>query len=220
MALDYIPPADDDWSRWFGRFVKALLKSESDKLSWINRGELEEFQKKWDAAFKEQKRILKLLPPATAEKNSARASAEAIVRRLVKVIQLIPGITDDFRRELGITIAAPKRKRIPAPKSRPVITKIDFSKSGEHLLYVHDEHNPKSRRKPYGVIGVQVWHKVGEGAPNSVKECELLTVSRKSVIRLDHRKNKGALVHYFLRWENNRGEYGPLSAVASATVAA
>ena len=74
---------------------------------------------------------------------------------------------------------------------------------------------------PVGAGAVQVRVKVGDPAPVDPTELTFVAIDTRTPYTLDFAgADGGKTAHYMLRWESTRGETGPWSVTASATVGA
>ncbi|MGE0481372.1 MAG: hypothetical protein AB7Q17_12965 [Phycisphaerae bacterium] len=100
-----------------------------------------------------------------------------------------------------------------------------------HTLCFSDESTPTRRRKPYGVLGAEVWVALaapGEPPPvlafageNPAGAIQFLAVNSRGTLQADFSTvEAGRTAYYALRWLSTRGETGPWSEIAAATVAA
>jgi hypothetical protein len=79
---------------------------------------------------------------------------------------------------------------------------------------------PTRKAKPAGVMGAEIWVKIG---PPQVDPSELtfLAVDTRTPPTTDFDgADGGKQAHYMLRWVNTRGETGPWSETATATIGA
>ncbi len=124
-------------------------------------------------------------------------------------------LTDQDRNTLGITARSTNRTPTPVPTTKP-IAQVDTSKRLEHTISFTDEDG--SLAKPEGVRGCQIWMKLGD-VPKDPKELTYIATDTKTpyVYHFDG-VDAGKAAHYWLRWENTRGETGPWSDDVMATV--
>ncbi len=101
---------------------------------------------------------------------------------------------------------------------------VDFSKRLRHTLRYVDEATPTRRARPRGVIGAEVWVKVttpGDPPPSDPGELTFLLLrTRTPAVAAFTGPDGGKTAHYMLRWLSTRGEAGPWSETASATIGA
>lgn len=82
-----------------------------------------------------------------------------------------------------------------------------------------DEGTPTSKAKPAGVMGCEVWVKVGGPPPTDLSECQYLaTDSRTPYVATFDGGEANQTAHFIGRWMSTRNEPGPLSETVSATV--
>ncbi len=126
-------------------------------------------------------------------------------------------------RHWGGTVRDAEPTPAPAPTTRPVVV-VDFSKRLRHTLRYADESTPPRRARPRGAIGAEVWVKVsapGDPPPSDPGELRFLLLSTRTpaVAEFDG-ADGGKTAHYMVRWLSTRGEAGPWSETASATIGA
>jgi len=160
---------------------------------------------------------------ATQEKARTRRAFEVLMQPAVRRIQTFAATTDAQRGALGITIPDHTRTPIGAPTSRPLV-KVDFSKRLSHRIAFADERTPTRRTKPKGIIGAELWVQLtalGEAPPTGAADLKFLMLSTRSPAIVEYGgADAGKTAHYMLRWLSRRGEPGPWSETASATVGA
>ena len=83
---------------------------------------------------------------------------------------------------------------------------------------------PKSRARPAGVLGAEVWVKLVDAdqpAPTDPAALTFLAMTTRPSFRAEYaRAAGGKTAVYMARLINTRGEKGPWSEIATATVAA
>ena len=69
--------------------------------------------------------------------------------------------------------------------------------------------------------GAQIWVKIGDPAPVDPSELTFLaTDTRTPYVATFAGADANKVAHYMVRWESTRGEPGPWSETASATIGA
>lgn len=107
------------------------------------------------------------------------------------------------------------RSASPVPTTHP-IGFINTHNSYQLTISFTDEDGTIG--KPKGVRGCQIWYKMG-AYPTDFKELiYLVTDTATPYVHKFTFADAGTIVHYYLRWENTRGETGPWSPVVSAMV--
>jgi hypothetical protein len=228
---NYIPRPDGAFDAWATHYVDAV------KLWWTANGQdpaglkplenaLAEWQKDYPAHVSAQQQAER----ARQAKDAARAALERAVRPITSFVQTYPKTTDADRATIGITVRDTARRAVPPPTSAPVV-QVESGQRLTHRLRFTDAAAPTRRGKPPGTIGAEVWlaltpphepapplNSPGAGGGGSYK---FLSVSSRGNLQTDFPSAEaGKTAYYALRWVSTRGEKGPWSEVAAATVAA
>ncbi len=99
--------------------------------------------------------------------------------------------------------------------------RVHTSQRLRHVIVFVDELTPTRKAKPAGVMGAEVWVKVGDPAPTDPSELTFLSLDTRTPYTADYAGgDANKVAHYMLRWVNTRGEKGPWSETASATIGA
>ena len=125
----------------------------------------------------------------------------------------------------------PWGSRCPMPQPTPVgppttrhVVKVDVPKRLVHRLAFADEKTPTRRVRPRGVMGAEVWVRAsapGEEPPADPSELRFLLLSTRTPAVAEYcGEDASKTAYYMLRWLSSRGEPGPWSETASATIGA
>ena len=127
-------------------------------------------------------------------------------------------VSDIDRAGMGLTVRSGTRTPVPKPTTSPVAS-IDISQRKQHSIRFSDENTPRSKAKPEGVHGCEIFMKVDGEAPKVISELMYQTTCTASpyVVTFDGTQT-GKVVYYWLRWVNTRGECGPWSITINAVV--
>ena len=128
--------------------------------------------------------------------------------------------------EIGTKPALARCARPPRARAR-----VDHGHRLTHTLRFSDETTRTRRGKPKGVAGAEVWLAlVGADDPPPPLNTDsregqagyrFLAQSSRGNLQADFTsQDQGKTAYYALRWVSTRGEKGPWSEVATATVAA
>jgi hypothetical protein len=94
----------------------------------------------------------------------------------------------------------------------------DSSVIRQITLHYRNE-NSKSSAKPYGVHGAEIRWNILETPPTSDKELIYSEFSLRTPYTITFDADRrGKTIYFLLRWENTRGEKGPLSELYSAII--
>jgi hypothetical protein len=144
----------------------------------------------------------------------------AIIEAAAQIIELIRATVGNNPNKLGTVNLDPldeTRTKAGAPTSVPFAL-IDLGKL-RHTLNFRDAATPDSDKKPSGILGAEIWYKIGGTAPTDNKECQFLALDTATpyVVTFDG-ADAGKTVYYLLRWQSKNGDKGDWSDVAQATV--
>ncbi|MCC7291931.1 MAG: hypothetical protein IT449_07715 [Phycisphaerales bacterium] len=217
----YLPASDSDFDAWQKNFL-AYATGHRPQLG-LTLGDLivpNSLAAVWDAQYAAHVAAQAAARAATQNKDAARAGLETQIRALAQRLQASPDVEDAERAALRLTVLDRSPTPVPVPATRPVV-QIDTRQRLQHTLHFADETTPTSRRKPRGASAVEIWTKTGGPPPKDVSELAFLATDTRSpylaVYELDH---GGQPAHYMLRWINTKGQPGPWSQTATATIGA
>ena len=147
-------------------------------------------------------------------KDAAKNSLMQILRSIYGDIPQ-SALTSEDRNTLNIKAKNTSKTPAPVPATHPV-GQVNTNNRLEHSISYTDENG--SHGKPAGVRGCQIWFKLGDPV---VKISELSYMATDTASPYVHKfevDDAGKTIHYWLRWENTRGETGPWSTVVTATI--
>ena len=219
---DYIPSADGSFDAWQANFV-TYASANAAALGLdpaVDIPPLAAAQGVWTTDYGANTAAQAAAQAARQAKVAARESFEGVIRPLVGVLQASADVDDGERAALGITVPDTKPTPVGPPTSRPVAV-VDTSQRLQHTIEFVDETTLSSKAKPAGVRGAQVWVKIGDPPPVDPNELTFLaTDTRTPYVANFDGADGNKVAHYMLRWESTRGETGPWSETASATIGA
>lgn len=217
---DYIPSSDADFSTWLNNFIKYTNAHLAD-LGFVaaDVGPLEAGTATFNTAVENSVEAQAAARGAIASRDSARANIEAIARSLVQRLQTNPNVQNSDRQSLGFNVRSTSRTAVAAPTTRPVAT-IDTRQRLQHTISFGDETTPGSRKKPEGVMGCEIYVKLGTAPTDPSELTYLATDTATPYTAVYDGADGGKIAHYMLRWVNRRAERGPWSQTVSATITA
>ena len=215
---NYIPAPDADYNTFLPKLVQvatanaALLKlAQSDQLA------LTSTLAGWNLDYSAHLTAQSAAAAATATKDIQRTSSEGIIRPLIAQWQANPAVTDALRALLGLTVRKTTHTASPVPTTRPALN-ADTSQRLQITLQFQDAAS-KSKAKPPGVRGCQIWEQIGGTAPLDLTGMTYFgTATRTPGILPFPAADAGKTVYIIARWENTTGQTGPLSEVLSVVV--
>jgi hypothetical protein len=109
--------------------------------------------------------------------------------------------------------------RPPRAATRPVGL-VSTAQRLRHEIRFFDEATPTRKAKPDGVMGCEIWVKVGTTPPTDPSECTFLALDTASPYLAEFDgADAGKTAYHMLRWVTTRGEKGPWSETVAATIA-
>jgi hypothetical protein len=219
--MDYIPDIDSEFNNWaksYKDYVKVNYAALG--LTLINSTNLDTSFSKWSVDYSAYLTAQAAAEASTQLKINSKSSLTSMVREFTKQIQANPSVTNEQKAALGITVPKGTRTAAPIPTTRPMAD-VDNKQRLQHIIHFFDEGNQKTKAKPEGVSGCEIWCKVGGTAPLDASETKYLATDTKApyVAHFDG-ADGGKTAHYLLRWVNTRSEVGPWSETISVTISA
>ncbi len=221
MASDYIPRGDDAFNAWQANFVNYANANLAD-LGLIPPDliSITSAQGTWTLSLTAHVAAQANAQSACATKNANRTVLETSIRALVRRLQSSPSVSDAEREALGITVADSAATAAATPTTRP-ICRVDARQRLQHTIEFADEGTPTRKAKPAGVMGAEIWVLIGPTPPVDPSELTFLAIDTRTPYTTDFDgADGGKQAHYMLRWVNTRGETGPWSETATATIGA
>ncbi len=158
--------------------------------------------------------------PQLEAATRGRFEHTAIERRCDETAVVLPLALRPTRPHNRVTVPDTTPTPVGTPTTRPVVT-VDSSQRLSHVIHFADEATPTRKAKPSGVMGAGIWVKVGDPPPVDPDELKFLGLDTRTPYTA---KFQGAeankVAHYMVRWVSTRGEKGPWSETASATIGA
>ena len=221
MANDYIPRGDADFNAWQANFVTYAIANLADLgLVIADLTSILMAQVAWTPSLTAHVAAQANAQSACATKDGNRTILETSIRALVRRLQASPSVDDAEREALGITVADSVATAAATPATRP-ICQVDARQRLQHTIEFADEATPTRKAKPAGVMGAEIWVLIGPTPPVDPSELTFLAVDTRTPYTTDFDGSDGGKqAHYMLRWVNTRGETGPWSETATATIGA
>ena len=147
-------------------------------------------------------------PVNVQTKNNLRKSMTATVRRLVKVVQAWPEMTDTKRRLLGISVPDVDPSPVPVPGGVPLLEVV--SVQGRILNVVLREEGSTGRAKPAKVRCAYLYTYVGEAEPTSFGVFTFYAEATRTnpQVVMPESVLPGTKVWLSACWVNGKGEAG------------
>lgn len=154
---------------------------------------------------------------ARGAKNNRRAKIIEMTRKQMGLVRSTVGNDADKLGKINLDPLDETKTASGAPVSVPFAL-IDLGKL-RHTLNFRDAATPDSDKKPAGILGAEIWYKIGGTAPTDNKECQFLALDTATpyIVTFDG-ADAGKTVYYLLRWQSKNGDKGDWSDIAQATV--
>jgi hypothetical protein len=215
--MGYMPKAEGAYLSWSKQFLTVVNQH---KTEWAIPGEkVAEMQTlQTDAETLHEKcQTADRTKTDVTSKDAKIALLKHKEEALVAQLQAADYMTDEFRRQLGITI----RDRNPTPHPRPSEEPdTDVRGTKNHFEHLIRALNPEGKmKKPAGVYGVAFAWQVGGEKPATGEDLPKSRFSRKPSLVVEHTEaDKGKTAYYATAYENSKGEKGPWSPVEEAVI--
>jgi hypothetical protein len=216
----FIPTGDAEFNLWQGALITIV---QANATAWgilaADITALVAQQALWAAAFAKASNKQNRTAADVQGKADAREAFETSLRKFIaQWLSNNTRVPNSERQRMAITVKTGTRTAAPVPSTSPVAT-IDFSTRLQHTINFADEGTPRSKAKPAGVHGCEVWAKVSAEAPKDASEFTFLaTDTATPYVATFDSADIGKTAWYMLRWVNTRGERGPWSSTFSAMV--
>lgn len=218
---DWIPDNEDSFDELMTQFTNAVSSNPAAyQMTPAEAAALAVLLYAWTVALNNERALKAQWEASIDSKNAARTALTAGVRPAAAGIQADPTVTDANRELAGLPVHKTTRTPAPVPTTAPVLA-VDASRRLEHVISWRDSASPTSKARPAGVAGLELFLKIGAPAPTGLEDCRPLgMITRSPNLEEFAPADGGKTAYYIGRWVNTRGEPGPLSEIASATIAA
>lgn len=217
---DYLPGPDADYQAWVANFTTyAAANLAALGITALDLAPVQTAQATFSTDFADHITAKSAAQAARQSKDAARSLLTAAIRPLVRRLQASPQVTDAERAALGITVAA-EPEPTGTPTTSPIVT-IECGNRLQHALRFVDSATPTRKAKPAGVLGVEIWNKVGTAPPANADDLRFIAIDTEAPYTLNYPiEDGGKTAYYWLRWVSPTGERGPWGEQAQATIAA
>ena len=218
---DWMPSQDSDFNGFANTFVTyGAANATALGLTTAQTGALNAALTAWLASYPAYLAGDQAQQGRTATKKTDRGTLEGVLRQIGGELQKRESVTDAQRQAIGLPVHDTTKTPVAAITTKPLL-KIETDQRLRHTIRFTDEATPTSRAKPKGAIGLELWMKRGGAAPTGIGECEPLgLITNSPDVEEFEPADGGKTIHYLARWQTTRGDKGPFSATASATVGA
>jgi hypothetical protein len=151
----------------------------------------------------------------TKAKDLSRTALENVIRFLVKQARL-NNISEALLTALGVP--AEGQSAAASTATRPT-GRVDTSQRLLHTIHFTDEAASENKRRPRGVLGCEIYQKIGGVEPVDDKECLFRGLDTKTPYTWEFDgEDVGKMAHYMLRWRFLDESTSPWSETISGTI--
>jgi hypothetical protein len=156
--------------------------------------------------------------PSIAAKDAAKVAVVDNLRLLAAIVQSAGTVSNENKSALGLTIRSTTPSAIPAPGTFALLDVVSAQPLAHNLRF-SDSVTPDSRRKPTGVVALELRCEVSE-TPIVAQE---QIAFKGFVTRNPHQvgfaaADVGKQAYFAGRWVTATGQVGPWSSILNKTV--
>lgn len=221
MTNPYIPARDSLFANWLLNFASLIAASPSTYgLVAADAAAISAQQVAWQAAYDLAIDPSTRTPAAVAGKDATRAQSEALVRPYAIMIRNNGGVSNVSKVNVGVTVPDLTPTPVPPPVTSPALV-LMAATPGLHQLQFRDSLSPLLKRKPAGVIGLELFRAIGTVAATDPAQASYLsTITKTPFVVSTPPADAGKRAVYFARWATRSGpggvaQVGPWSAALS-----
>ncbi|GHU33129.1 hypothetical protein FACS1894172_11050 [Spirochaetia bacterium] len=216
--MDYIPHADGAFLDWANTLITytaghlSAFKIEQAALTPIQTL-FTAYQAKFTAAENPNRGKVDVLA-----KDEARDALKAAIRPFVKAyLAYNPAVSDTDRESMGLPLHDGTRTPSPAPTTIP---ELELDSSIIRQISVHFKDAGSERRgKPAHVHGVELRWALRDNPPSSVEDLTKSAFDTASPYTFTFDEaGRGKALYICPRWENGKGDKGPLGEIVKAII--
>ena len=231
MPTNYLPRPDAAFSQFSVHYYDAVDQWWKDQgLDDTDLIPLKTALSDWLAAYPSHIKARNAAEGARQAKDAARRALERQIRPIAGFVQSFPKTTDADRAIIGITVRQPTGGTPKAPTSRPLVL-VSAGDRLRHTIRFIDESSASPgagartrRARPKGTLGAEVRLQLVEPndpTPMNPETMQFVTLATNGEATTTFPQSAaGKTAVYCLRWVGPRGNVGPWSETATATVAA
>ncbi|MFN3167227.1 MAG: hypothetical protein ACE37H_09220 [Phycisphaeraceae bacterium] len=220
MPKTYLPVKDADLLTWSQNFLDRLGADPAGYgLTVEQAAAYGTAQSAYADAFALANQSTTRTPASVQAKNTARVALVTLIRELVDICQAWPGMTNDKRAELQITVRDNTPTPVPVPEEAPNIDIL--SVSGYTIMLRLHNGDSTSRAKPEGVKGATLFSFVGDAPPTDLSAWKFegnVTTTTRLAVTVPGTVAAGSKVWLTSFWFNTRAESGPATQPVSTNI--
>lgn len=209
MPTSYMPNRDADLSAWMLNFATLIAVDPTDYgLVAGDATAITAAQAAFTAALATATDPSTRTAATIAAKDAARAAAETTLRAYAQRIKANPAVTNEQRVDLGLTVDAFPPTPVPPPATAPALLLVNATPLAARLNF-RDSATPLLKRKPAGVIGLELFRSIGTVAAVDPTQADYIATITKTPFSVSYDAGDvGKVATYFGRWVTRSGPAG------------
>lgn len=209
MAAPYIPNKDANFNSWALNF--ATLIALAPTVYGLVAGDaaaISAAQSDWATAYELATNPGTRTKATVAAKDAQRAASTAVFRPYAILIRNNAGVTNENKAALGLTIPDATPSPVPPPATAPQLSLV-MATPLAHQLNFRDSVSPLLKRKPVGVVALQLWASIGTVAATDPDQASFVAnVTKTPFTNTFDAGSQGKHCTYFGRWVTRSGAGG------------
>lgn len=216
-SQDYIPPSEGAFDGFQGVYVDYAVANLAGVLPPAMLAELAASKGEWEVAYPAHGRAKAAAREAAQLKREARARLTRAIRDSAAALQANPAVGPEVLRSLQLRVRDTERTPAQVPSTWPLLVQR-LARSQTILLGIIDAEG-KTRKKPKGVFGCQIFVDVGDATPADRESFRYLGLATDGKFEATFAgEDVGKFAHFYGRWMNTRGELGPYGPILTMVV--
>ncbi|MEM8782526.1 MAG: hypothetical protein AAGE65_06660 [Planctomycetota bacterium] len=216
MPTSYLPFREAELLTWTETFGSLIAATPGDY--GLTEGQAQAYamaRQAFAEAYQTANEPLTRSPGNVEIKNTKKDALIEETRKLVRICQAAPGMNDDKRRALGITVPDTSRTPVPPPEVAPAMDVVSVEGRTVHLRL--REASTGKRRKPDGVYSATIMKYVGGSIPTELDDWVLVGSDTRldTSVEFPDSLTPGTKVWFTAFWLNRRAESGPMCVPVS-----
>jgi len=215
-ATDFLPRREADLRGWSCNFSEKI--NADPEAIGLTAAQAADYSAKHDAfitAYRLANEPCTRTRPSITAKNDALRAVRRAARQLAKIIHAARKATNAQKASLGLTVRRPggRHAHLPRPRTAPHL--LARSVTGRRVeLRLRDPGEPTKRGRPSGVDRAVILMYIGDRPPADRSQWRWrgMTTRTRYAAMMPHDASPGTPVWFTARWENKRGEGGPLAS--------
>ncbi len=221
MASNYLPQPLPDFLNWVQNFRDLIVANPTTYgLVAGDATAIDTSISAFEAAYALSTAPATRTPVTVQATIDARNASVQVVRGYGRLVLANAGVADADKLALGLHLRDPVNTKIPAPSTAPVVNVIGITPGVLTMTSRDSMAAPKVKAKPFGATQLLLYAQFGTVAPVTPAATPFRGAFTKTPFALDTSSGTpGQTAYIYGRWQNQKGEVGPWSALATSIIA-